>query len=104
MRADSVQTFDSYPSGMLDQALVLVGTARNAHSGAMVLLSDRTSVFIDGLWEWDEAWDRKSVQVTGTLRYKKLGPDPEVGPEGEQSHGMEGSSLVLEGASWVEAS
>jgi len=99
-----MQCFDSYPSGMIDQELVLVGTARNAHSGAMVLLSDRSPVFIDGLWEWDDEWDRKQVRVTGTLRNKKLAPDPEVGPDGEQSHGMEGTSLVIEGATWEEAS
>ena len=94
---------DTDPSQFLDQTVTLVGVARDAHSGAVVLLSDGTPVYVVGLDEWDEQWNRKQIKITGTLRKRELAPDPEVGPNGEVSHGMFGDALVLEDAVWEEA-
>lgn len=94
---------DTDPSALVDQPVELLGTARDAHQGAVVLLSDRTPVYIAGVPFWDDAWDGKRIVAKGVLRRRKLAPDPTVGPHGEQSHGMVGTSLVLENPTWEAA-
>ncbi len=96
--------FDVWPTGMMDQEVTLLGTARNAHAGALVVLSDRKTIYVLGLQSWPKELDRKQVRVTGTLRRTKLAPDPEVNDEGEVSHGMKGRVTVVADASWKEAS
>ncbi len=91
------------PTKHLDQVVTLEGTARDAALGAVVLLSDGTPVFIRGLDGWEARWDRRRVRVTGVLRSQKLAPDPEVNDQGEVSHGMFGDALVVEDATWEEA-
>ena len=94
---------DTNPKHLVGQNVTLIGVAYDAHSGAMLLLSDETPVFISGLDCWDDEWDRKTLKVSGTLRNKELAPDPEVNEDGEVSHGMFGNSLILDGATWTEA-
>ena len=94
---------DTDPTHMLNQRVTLVGIARDAHSGAAVLLSDGTPIFVEGLDEWDEAWDRKRIKIEGLLTERALAPDPEVNAKGEVSHGMFGDALVLRSATWEEA-
>lgn len=94
---------DTDPTKYLGQTVTLVGVARDAHAGAVVLLSDGTPVYVAGLDSWDVRWDRRRVKVTGVLRERKLAPDPEVGPHGEVSHGMEGDALVIDDAKWEDA-
>lgn len=96
--------FDRWPKGMLDQQVTLVGTADNAYVGALVVLSDSTTIYVGGLDEWDEALYGKEVRVTGTLRKRKLAPDPEVNEKGEHSHGMHGRVTVVDDATWEQAS
>ena len=90
------------PSAHVGQRVVLVGTARDAQAGAVVMLGDGTPVFIAGLRGWDDAWDRKRIRVTGTLRDRSLAPEPEVDEKGQQSPGMEGDALVIDEATWEE--
>ena len=85
---------------MLDQEVTISGVARNARMGAVVLTSDRTPVFVLGLEEWDDDLDGEPIQATGTLRRKSLAPDPVVDADGNHSHGIAGTNLVLEGAAW----
>ena len=54
------------------------GTARNAMAGAVVLLADRTPVYVDGVESWDDATDGKKISASGTLR--KRGIEPPVRP------------------------
>ncbi len=85
---------------MLDQEVTIRGVARNARMGAVVLTPDRTPVYVVGLEEWDDDLDGESIQATGTLRRRSLAPDPIVDAEGNISHGIAGTNLVLEGATW----
>ena len=94
---------DTEPAHLVGQTITLVGTARDAHLGAVVLLSDNTPVFIDGLPMWDDQWDGKRIRVTGLLKDDSIAPDPEVNQQGEVSHGMYGDAFVLVDASWEEA-
>ncbi len=91
---------DSFPGHLLGQQITAVGQAFDAHQGAVVLLSDRTPLYVAGLDCWDDAFLRKQVRVSGVLRRGKLAPDPTVNAKGEVSHGMEGEDFIIEQASW----
>ena len=91
------------PSHLIDHHVTLIGTAEDAQAGAVVYLSDGNVVYVRGLREWDPKWHRKQVKVAGTIRRRKLAPDPETNAKGEVSHGMEGDSLTIEEATWEEA-
>lgn len=88
------------PSEFVEQLITIAGAAENAHQGALVTLSDGGVVYVAGLRRWDLRLLGKRVKVTGRLRRHKLAPDPEVGPQAGVTHGMFGSSLVLENAVW----
>jgi hypothetical protein len=92
-------------SSQVDQRVTLHGTARNAHQGAVLLMEDRTPVYIAGLEGWNGAFDLKQVAVTGTLRHRNIAPNAEVDEDGAVSHGMAGATFVVEDATWsLEAS
>jgi hypothetical protein len=99
----STQIIDADPWHLVGQQVTLAGTARDAHEGAVVLLSDRTPVYVKGLFSWDDALDRKKIVVTGTLRLSAGSNEPLVNAAGEHSHGSEGDMLVIEDATWKEA-
>jgi hypothetical protein len=94
---------DADPWKLVGQQVTLAGTARDAAEGAVVLLSDRTPVYVKGLYSWADALDRKRVVVTGTLRLSGGSSEPLVNAKGEHSHGSEGDMLVIEDATWKEA-
>lgn len=81
----------------------LLGTARNAKGGAVVVRDDGGAVYVGGLEAWPAALDGQRVEVTGQLVRKKLIPDPVVGPNGERSAGAEGDQTVIEKATWRAA-
>jgi predicted oxidoreductase len=76
-------TLDTDPSAQVGRTVTLVGVARDAVAGAVVLLSDRTPVYVAGVDSWDSAWDRKRVRVTGVLRLRAIAPEPKVNEKGE---------------------
>lgn len=76
------------------------GTARDAHQGAVVLLEDRTPVYVAGLDEWPDDANGEDVRATGTVRRASLTPDPTTDAQGAVSHGAEGDDWVLEDATW----
>jgi hypothetical protein len=85
---------------LVDQEITVQGTAFDAHAGAVVVTGDGTELYVGGLDYWSKQDRGKSVEVTGTLRSQKLAPDPTEGPGGVATHGMFGSQLVLERATW----
>ncbi len=78
----------------------IVGTARNAKGGAVVLADDGEPVYVEGLDAWSGEVDGRRVRVTGLLRRKKLLPEP-VLPPAPAVAGAEGEQVVLEKATWV---
>lgn len=82
------------------EEITVQGTARNAHAGALVVLSDHTTIYVLGLQEWNDDVHRATVRVTGTFVRTELAPDPEVNVKGEVSHGMQGKVSVLADATW----
>lgn len=87
-------------NGRVGDEVTVQGMAGNAKLGAVVMTSDREPVYIAGLDEWDDALNRKTVAVTGRLAQESLSPEPQVGPNGEQSTGMVGECYVLHDATW----
>ena len=94
-------TFENWPGKeQRGNEITIQGTARNAHAGALVVLSDSTTIYVLGLQEWNEQVDRATVRVTGRFIRTSLAPDPEVNAKGEVSHGMKGKVSVLADATW----
>lgn len=87
-------------SAKIGQFIEITGKAFNAKSGAMVLLEDQSSVFLDGLMEWPEKMLGKELRVQGRLTRKKLAPDPVTDKNGAVSTGAFGSNYVLEEAEY----
>jgi hypothetical protein len=83
----------------------VVGVAHNAFLGAVVRADKLGTLYVTGLAEWPDHLLKKRVSVTGILGRAKLAPDPVVAPDGSVSHGMQGTSMVLNDAQWklVEA-
>jgi hypothetical protein len=94
---------DADPWKLVGQQVTLKGTARDAAEGAVVMLKDRTPVYVKGLHSWDDSLDRKTIVVTGTLRVGGGSNEPLVNAKGEYSEGSEGDMLVIEDASWKTA-
>ncbi len=99
----STQIIDSDPWKLVGQQVTVSGIARDAAEGAVVLLKDRTPVYVKGLFSWDDSLDRKQVEVTGTLRLSGGSNEPLVNAKGEYSQGSEGDMLVIEDATWKTA-
>jgi hypothetical protein len=85
----------------LDKPIVSTGTAKDAALGAVVVLDGGGVHYVEGLDAWPKDVFGKRVEVKGTLRRKKLAPDPVVDSNGLISHGMLGSSHVIEDAVWT---
>jgi hypothetical protein len=83
----------------LGQRVSVVGVARDARMGAVVLLAD-TPVYVVGLDAWPTELHGQRVRVEGRVEERKLAPDPSVGPDGAQTAGMEGVAWVLAEATW----
>lgn len=94
---------DRDPSAHVGQQVTLVGVAHNAQSGAMVLLADRTPVYVRGLDEWDRKLHKQRVKVVGTLRDGSVAPQATVNAKGEYSAGIDGDALYVEQATWEAA-
>jgi len=86
---------------LVDKPVTLDGQAMNARMGAIVMMPDRTPVYLSGMEEWDEGETGKNVTVTGVLRKRSLAPSPVTNEAGEHSHGIEGDNFVIENPSWT---
>ncbi len=81
----------------------VVGTARNAKGGAVVVLDDGGVVYIQGLDAWPDELDGQVVIATGHMVEKAYLPEATVDEEGAISQGTTAGSVqtVLEDATWT---
>lgn len=88
---------------LVDTRVTLRGTADDDAACAIVEVEDlQRNVYLVELSSWGK--DRgKRVEVTGTLRHRRIGREAAAEPAaGDQLavHGMVGKRYVLEGATW----
>jgi hypothetical protein len=78
----------------------VTGQARNAKLGAVVIVEDDGVYDVDGLEEWPEQLDGKTVTVSGVLRVVHH-ETPVCNKAGEYSAGMVGVQNIIENPTWV---
>jgi hypothetical protein len=84
----------------IGKTFTLVGIARDAKGGAVLVTPGGELVYIEDLDYWpSELWG-KEISVTGVLQEKKYIPDPLTTPNGAISQGAYGNQYVLEKAQW----
>lgn len=80
--------------------VTLVGTARDAKGGAVLLTADAGPIYIDDLASWPEEARGKRVKVNGYLQHRQHLPEARVDKDGSVSQGVSGKQYVLDDASW----
>lgn len=86
----------------VDQPVALEGRARDAMLGGVLVLDGGGAVYVEGVVEWPDPLSGKRLRVAGTLRRKKLAPDPGQTADGGHIHGAAGTELVIENPRWTE--
>jgi len=84
--------------GDIDRPFTAEGTARDAKAGAAVV-SDGEPYYLEGIASWPPGLAGRRVRVSGTLRYRKLIPDPATSG-GAHAAGATGTQLVIERPTW----
>lgn len=83
----------------LGKTITLIGTAKDAKGGAVLVTAEGEVIYLGGLSQWNDRFFGKEMAVTGVLRDKKLIPDPE-NKAGAHGAGALGTQLVLDDPSW----
>ena len=96
-------TNSSNLKGQIDQSITVSGIAYDAALGAVLVLPDNSPIYVSGVNRWNSATCGQSIEASGTLRKRSIGPEPKVDEDGGISHGIEGTQFVLENAKWTLA-
>jgi len=81
----------------LDRTATVRGEAWNAFAGAVIETADGDLVYLAGLATWGQELVGRQIEATGTLRRRRIGPDPSGAAIG---HGITDDSYVLDDATW----
>jgi hypothetical protein len=81
-------------------SVTVVGAARDAKGGAVVVADDGRVLYVDGLDSWPAAIGGQRVAVTGRVVERTLALRPMTSDAGEHSAGAIGAQTVIEGARW----
>ncbi len=84
----------------IGQKITLIGTAKDAKGGAVIITTDTHVIYIKGLDFWSSELLDKHVSVSGLLKQEKFIPDPVLSKNGGISCGAIGEQLVLEKAEY----
>ena len=87
---------------LIGQKITILGIAKDAKGGAVILTSEKVPIYIKGLDSWSQELYDKQLKVTGVLKEEKFIPDPEIDENGSISTGAYGDQLVLEHAEFFE--
>ncbi|MFX1258106.1 MAG: hypothetical protein ACFFAN_09615 [Promethearchaeota archaeon] len=85
---------------LIGQQITLLGTAKDAKGGAVLITTDNDVIYIKGLEFWSSELLNKQVSVSGLLNKEKLIPDPATDKNGAISCGAFGEQLVIEQAEY----
>jgi len=86
----------------IGQKITLIGTAKDAKGGAVIITTDEHVIYIKGLDFWSSELLDKHVSVSGLLKQEKFIPDPVINKNGGISCGAIGEQLVLEEAEYIK--
>jgi hypothetical protein len=73
----------------------LVGVAKNAKAGAVLLVEGQGPIYLEGLAAWPEQLLDRRVEARGRPVEEKLIPDPGPDEHGAYTQGAEGTQTVL---------
>ncbi|MFX1394121.1 MAG: hypothetical protein ACFFAH_11150 [Promethearchaeota archaeon] len=65
-----------------------------------MIIAEKIPIYIEDLASWSPELFGKQIEVIGTLKKKKLIPDPRIDENGGISQGAIGMQLVLENAEY----
>jgi len=83
---------------LLGQKVTLLGTAKDAKGGAVLITANGDVIYLKELDSWSSELLDKQVSVSGLLNKEKLIPDPVVDKNGAFRSGAFGFQFVLEKA------
>ncbi len=87
---------------LIGQKVSLLGTAKDAKGGAVLITTDENVIYIKGLESWSSELVDKPVLVNGLLKKEKFIPDPKTDKNGGISCGAIGEQLVIINAEYSE--
>ena len=85
---------------MIDQNVTLIGTAKNAKAGAILITTENSAIYIKGLDYWAPELLNQQLTVSGVLKREKFIPDPVIDKSGGISTGAYGIQLILDNAEY----
>jgi len=85
---------------LIGQDVTLLGLAKDAKGGAVIITTDNNVIYIKGLQSWSPDMADSLVSVTGLLKREKIIPDPITEKDGAISTGAFGEQLVIVNAKY----
>ena len=83
---------------LIGQKVTLLGTAKDAKGGAVLITEDDNVIYIKEFESWSSELLDTQVSVSGLLNKEKFIPDPLVDENGAISCGAFGDQLVIKKA------
>lgn len=80
---------------LIDQRVVIKGTAQNAKAGALIMTSNQQPIYLAGRHRWDQSQLGQHVTVEGVLRLGDFYPQDDP-IDGQHVQGMSGEVLFIE--------
>jgi len=85
---------------LIGQKVTLLGTAKDAKGGAVLITTDEHVIYIKGLDFWSSELLNEQISVSGLLKKENFIPDPVIDEDGAISCGAFGEDYVLEKAEY----
>jgi hypothetical protein len=79
----------------MDKKINVTGTAQNAKAGAVVVTTDNSVYYIEGMDSWSEEVLNTQVKVSGELHEVNHDEKDLVNEKGEYSQGMTGTQKII---------
>ncbi|MFX1256837.1 MAG: hypothetical protein ACFFAN_03180 [Promethearchaeota archaeon] len=80
----------------LGQRVTLIGTAKDAKGGAVLITAEKEPIYIEGIAFWSSNLLDKQITAIGVLKKGKFIPDPIINKDGGISTGAIGIQFFLE--------
>lgn len=84
---------ESISDDIINKEITLSGKVLNCKAGPCIELKDKNIIYVQ---ELSDEFIGGNILITGTLKIKKIIPDPKIDQEGAISAGAYGNQYVLE--------